>query len=636
MFSLPRYSPQRLTFFLTVIRNVSMNDTNPSRSGWLSKRTVAVVLLISCLGSPAAAINVLYDFEGTDDPEVIDKYANDGLQNAGVFQNVFPDDTSDPIYGSQAAFFDLPEEPQGITVPPYSTLEVPDSTFGTDFSLTLAAHFRNDEDPLDFTRLFSSYRGTSAVSPERILLDFDRRDPGNINGLRAIVNNTVVQPESVPAAIDAINPGEYHHFAMTINAGTVKGYLNGTEILSGDVGLGYSNAMNIFLGEDPHDGGGSADEQFKGNIDEFLLIQRALPASDIAQLAAGNTVSSVVTPQPGERAVYYDFEGATAADLFTDDGAQDGILAEVTAIVSGAGEGKLGNGAVNFQDPRVNDPPPPPSPFSQLNLGPVGNLGDQFTLSAAINAFAGGQNSGGLARIFSTYNGGGSPAGRLILDVNPFAESGGLGTRLILPDGTVVATDTAPLDFVNETVTVTYDQGEVKIYLSGVEIASGTANTTGDVDLGEFDLRVGEDLGGSVNENFVGIMDDVLIRSDALTPEQVLLLHNSGASALPAPPLPDPDFADSDFDEDGNVDGVDLAAWETGFGLTGSATKADGDATGEGNVAGDDFMIWQRENGSSLNLNSSAANVPEPAAFALIGLAWAVWAGSSRSSASRR
>lgn len=607
-----------------------MNDLNHFGSDRRSQRIAAALLLVGCLaGHPAWAINVLYDFEGTDDPLVVDKYANDGVQNALVYQNVFPDDTSDPIYGSQSAFFDLPEEFEGITVPPYSTLEVPETTFGTDYSLTLAAHFRNDEDPLDFTRLFTSYRGTGAVSAERLILDFDRRGQ-NIQGLRAIVNNTVIQPESVPPAIDAINPGEYHHFAMTIDAGTVKGYLNGTEMISGDVGLGYSNSLNIFLGEDPHDGGGSADEQFKGNIDEFLLIQRALPASDIAQLAAGNPVSSVVTPLPGERAVYYDFEGASPVDLFTDDGAQDGILAEVSMLVSGAGEGAIGNGAVNFQDPRVNNPPPPPSPFSQLNLGPVGNLGDQFTLSAAINAFAGGQNGGGLARIFSTYRGSGSPAGRLILDVNPFAEAGGLGTRLILPDGTVVATDVAPLDFNNETVTVTYDQGEVKLYLSGVEIASGTANTTGDVDLGEFELRVGEDLAGGVNENFVGIMDDVLIRSDALTPEQVMLLHTSGASALPAPPLPDPDFADSDFDEDGNVDGVDLAAWESGFGLTGSATKSQGDATGEGNVAGDDFLIWQRENGSSLNLTQSAANVPEPAALALIAMAWAVWAGGAR------
>ena len=50
-----------------------------------------------------------------------------------------------------------------------------------------------------------------------------------------------------------------------------------------------------------------------------------------------------------------------------------------------------------------------------------------------------------------------------------------------------------------------------------------------------------------------------------------------------------------DFDENGDVDAVDLTKWEGGFGLTTDAQHADGDANGDLAVDGSDLLLWQRD-----------------------------------------
>jgi hypothetical protein len=54
----------------------------------------------------------------------------------------------------------------------------------------------------------------------------------------------------------------------------------------------------------------------------------------------------------------------------------------------------------------------------------------------------------------------------------------------------------------------------------------------------------------------------------------------------------------ADFDEDGDVDGADLAVWKAGFGTIGIATNRQGDADGDRNGEGADFLVWQRQLGS--------------------------------------
>lgn len=78
----------------------------------------------------------------------------------------------------------------------------------------------------------------------------------------------------------------------------------------------------------------------------------------------------------------------------------------------------------------------------------------------------------------------------------------------------------------------------------------------------------------------------------------------------------------ADFDEDGDVDAGDLAAWQLGYGMTANAEHFRGDADNDGDVDGRDFLIWQRQYNGSGTL-SSLQTVPEPSGgiLLLVGLA---------------
>ena len=75
----------------------------------------------------------------------------------------------------------------------------------------------------------------------------------------------------------------------------------------------------------------------------------------------------------------------------------------------------------------------------------------------------------------------------------------------------------------------------------------------------------------------------------------------------------------ADFDTDGDVDGADLAIWETNYGVNALA-----DANDDNRSDGLDLLIWQQNYTGSL-LTSATAVVPEPATlslalFSIVGL----------------
>lgn len=74
-----------------------------------------------------------------------------------------------------------------------------------------------------------------------------------------------------------------------------------------------------------------------------------------------------------------------------------------------------------------------------------------------------------------------------------------------------------------------------------------------------------------------------------------------------------------DFNNDGAVNGLDLAIWKNGFGITGTAAqRSAGNADGDGDVDGRDFLVWQR--GGSPSASAAVVSVPEPASIALLGV----------------
>jgi hypothetical protein len=89
----------------------------------------------------------------------------------------------------------------------------------------------------------------------------------------------------------------------------------------------------------------------------------------------------------------------------------------------------------------------------------------------------------------------------------------------------------------------------------------------------------------------------------------------------------------ADFNGDTFVNGGDLAAWRTSFGINANA-NADGDSDSDGN----DFLIWQRQAGASaaaLNIGSTSTAVPEPG-VGVLALGWAIAASGRHARRSKR
>lgn len=72
-----------------------------------------------------------------------------------------------------------------------------------------------------------------------------------------------------------------------------------------------------------------------------------------------------------------------------------------------------------------------------------------------------------------------------------------------------------------------------------------------------------------------------------------------------------------DFDEDGDVDGVDFGIWQAGYPIAGDASLSDGDADGDGDVDGVDFGIWQTNYPTAAPVAGPTA-IPEPATLGLL------------------
>lgn len=127
----------------------------------------------------------------------------------------------------------------------------------------------------------------------------------------------------------------------------------------------------------------------------------------------------------------------------------------------------------------------------------------------------------------------------------------------------------------------------------------------------------------TLTASIVGTGDVLTLRFDGNTngDDEAYVFDNIVVTGLVA------SFAAADFNEDGCVDGDDLATWQTNFGLPSGAAKDDGDADLDGDVDGADFLAWQQQwTGAGAGVAASAA-VPEPASAwlmltALLGLAW--------------
>ncbi len=88
--------------------------------------------------------------------------------------------------------------------------------------------------------------------------------------------------------------------------------------------------------------------------------------------------------------------------------------------------------------------------------------------------------------------------------------------------------------------------------------------------------------------------------------------------------------ASADFDEDGNINGIDFLAWQRGLGV--GSSLEEGDANGDGQVNAADLAAWRFQFGATGAVVPVGSVVPEPTGIAL----FAVLAGLIRSGYCRR
>lgn len=110
-------------------------------------------------------------------------------------------------------------------------------------------------------------------------------------------------------------------------------------------------------------------------------------------------------------------------------------------------------------------------------------------------------------------------------------------------------------------------------------------------------------------------------------------------------PSPLPITLAGDFDNDLDVDLVDLGLWRSSFLAGSGGGHGQGDANLDGNIDGADFLIWQQDaaylasmgssSGAGISLAAVSAAVPEPASVWLIWIAAAGLMGLKRSQRSR-
>lgn len=219
-------------------------------------------------------------------------------------------------------------------------------------------------------------------------------------------------------------------------------------------------------------------------------------------------------------------EVTRVGDWLSADGAQDAIPLgsfELTSLGRAAFGDKAGKFASNS--------------FSALEIPGTSLLGDSFTLAATIS-----ESHDDFSRLFSSYDGGTVDANELLFDVNPAVSGTAFGVRAVV-NGTSVARNVYFADSNYHHVALTYDHGQLAMFLDGAQIGPATTVPSTPVTLAR-NLRFGEDYPptSQTNEPFSGLADDILVYDRALSPSEILSLKQQGAAALfgAVPPLAAP------------------------------------------------------------------------------------------------
>jgi hypothetical protein len=246
-----------------------------------------------------------------------------------------------------------------------------------------------------------------------------------------------------------------------------------------------------------------------GFLAALALIVSFVAHHAVAQNATLLAVDMNYTAETGED---------RAVDSHTDNGAQDGVFAG--AVTVKAADAANGERAFEFKGPGP----------SVIRIPGSARLGSRFTLAAHIRP----ARLSVRQRLFSSYKGRGPvEANELLVDLAP---AGRTQQIRVFANGRKVE-ERLPADaFENGWchVAVVRDEAKLRVYIDGQLLASAEIGTGADKLAA--DLVFGEDVGGTVVEQFTGLADDLLVMSKALGDNEIKpAAKRSAKAAGPTP-----------------------------------------------------------------------------------------------------
>ena len=242
---------------------------------------------VKVVAEPAApSVAALFTFEGASGRRVPNQMPKGGNHELRVLGTSKIDrEKAHAAHGEQSLLVDSPFRP-------LNTVEISNTAnLGAHFTLALRARSTDNA----HARLFSAYNGNRPVNTSELVFDYDPEGK-RIRGLRLIAKGIPVLSAPV-----TLNDGAYHHLCVTYDDGHVTFYVDGRSVgeewLPG--GAPVTLARDLRVGEDAELG---SDEQFRGNVDDILVLGRALRAAEVAALAAAGGDSFFLNPAPPDDA----------------------------------------------------------------------------------------------------------------------------------------------------------------------------------------------------------------------------------------------------------------------------------------------------------------------------------------------
>ncbi|MDG2015199.1 MAG: hypothetical protein P8J33_16960 [Pirellulaceae bacterium] len=210
-----------------------------------------------------------------------------------------------PLWGHQSLAISRP-----VSIPLPNT-----GNLGTEF--TLAAHVKSV--PAGHRRLFSAYRG-GKVEDAELVFDFDAsKNIGNDGALRFILGDLLLAADHRLIGDWSIESGnqDRHHMAVTVGNGKARLFFDGELLVEEPYVLKQPlklETAGLRFGEDSPPTSLS-NEPFIGQVDDILVIPKALPCEAVKRLAVHGIENGMSSEIPAGIGLTFESQTTASTDI---------------------------------------------------------------------------------------------------------------------------------------------------------------------------------------------------------------------------------------------------------------------------------------------------------------------------------